>query len=92
MRGSHTRRQRPVWRNDLLKEAAELCDEHPMLVPSLAEFSSCCRKLSGRQLYRGLVRVAYEDTTDGHVALQKLVAPTTETEHGAFVAVTGALP
>ena len=92
MRKGHTKRTRPVWRNDLLKEAAKLCDEHPMLVPPLAEFSSCCRKLSGRQLYRGLVRVAYEDTTDGHFALRTLVAPTNQNEHGAFVAVTGALP
>jgi hypothetical protein len=89
MRGSHTTRKRPVWRNDLLKQAAELCDEHPMLVPSLAEFASCCRKLGGRQLYRGLVRVAYEDKTDGHLALQTLVAPSNETERGAFIAVRG---
>ena len=83
---------RQVWRNDLLKRAADLCDEHPMLVPSLAEFSSCCRKLSDRQLYRGLVRVAYEDTTDGHLALRTLVAPTNQNERGAFIAVKGELP
>lgn len=92
MKEVHTRRPRPVWRNDLLKQAADLCDEHPMLVPSLAEFSSCCRKLSGRQLYRGLVRVAYEDTTDGHFALRTLVAPVNQNERGAFTAVTGAMP
>jgi hypothetical protein len=89
MRGGHTRRQRPVWRNDLLKQADKLCDEHPMLVPPLAEFASCCRKLSGRELYRGLVRVAHEGITDGHLALQNIVAPSNETERGAFMAVQG---
>ncbi len=89
MRGVRTNTERPVWRKGLLAQAAALCDEHPDLVPDLAEFSSCCRRLADRELYRGLVRVAHRLETDAHLALRSLLTPSTDAERRAHIAVIG---
>jgi hypothetical protein len=81
------------WRDDLLRKAERIGETHPEILPALSEFSGgCCRRAHGRNLYRGLVRIAHEDDSEGYLRLRDLTIPVSEHEHRAYTAVVGFPP